>query len=62
MENGHAAGHGDGRTAPWYRIPPRWIVAVEHPGVIQNIDRGLQTLKGNDGIVKVGAITKNNTT
>lgn len=59
MEGGRAAGHGDGRTAPWYRIPPRRIVAVEHPGVIQNIDRGLQTLKGSDGIAKVSAIGKN---
>lgn len=38
------------RTAPWYSIPAREIVTVEHPCVVQNIDKGIQTLDGNGGI------------
>jgi hypothetical protein len=44
---------GRERTAPFYPIPPRRIVSVEHPGVIKNVNRAIDTLDGNDGIARV---------
>ncbi|EAW14850.1 transcription factor TFIIIC subunit TFC1 [Aspergillus clavatus NRRL 1] len=41
------------RTAPYYSIPPRHIVSIEHPAIIKNIDRALETLEGNAGISKI---------
>lgn len=34
--------------APWYNVPKRSIVSVEHPFIIRNIEKGLKTL-GNSG-------------
>ncbi len=34
---------GEASAAPTYLIPPRQIVAVEHPMIIENIDIGLKT-------------------
>lgn len=31
-------------TAPSYSVPVREIVALEHPMIIKNIDKGLKTL------------------
>jgi hypothetical protein len=39
--------------APWYRLPTRHIVAVEHPGIVKNVDRAIKTLQGDAGISKV---------
>ncbi|KAL3706151.1 tau 95 subunit of transcription factor TFIIIC [Talaromyces marneffei ATCC 18224] len=39
--------------APWYRLPTRRIVAVEHPGIVQNVDRAIKTLQGDAGISKI---------
>jgi general transcription factor 3C polypeptide 5 (transcription factor C subunit 1) len=44
---------GRERTAPFYPIPPRRIVSVEHPGVIKNVNRAIDTLDGNDGIARL---------
>jgi general transcription factor 3C polypeptide 5 (transcription factor C subunit 1) len=44
---------GEPQFAPWYRIPPRRIVAVEHPGIVKNVDRAIKTLQGDAGIAKV---------
>ncbi|KAK2794585.1 tau 95 subunit of transcription factor TFIIIC [Onygenales sp. PD_12] len=41
------------RSAPWYPIPAREIVSVEHPCVVKNIDKGIQTLDGSSGISKI---------
>lgn len=38
--------------APWYRLPTRHIVAVEHPGIVKNVDRAIKTLQGDVGISK----------
>ena len=38
--------------APWYRLPSRHIVAVEHPGIVENVDRAIKTLQGDAGISK----------
>lgn len=42
------------RTAPFYAIPNRRIVSVEHPAIIQNVDKAIETLQGNQGIYQVG--------
>jgi len=33
--------------APYHDVPNRTYVAVEHPGFIQNIDKGLASLGGD---------------
>ncbi|RJE17690.1 Transcription factor, partial [Aspergillus sclerotialis] len=40
------------RTAPFYQIPPRQLVSVEHPAVIKDVDKALDTLEGDRGISK----------
>ncbi|KAL2010703.1 hypothetical protein VTN00DRAFT_6510 [Thermoascus crustaceus] len=44
---------GRERTAPFYPIPPREIVSVEHPAVIKNVDKAIDTLQGNFGISRI---------
>ncbi|KAL2000143.1 hypothetical protein VTN02DRAFT_3492 [Thermoascus thermophilus] len=44
---------GRERTAPFYPIPPRQIVSVEHPAVIKNVDKAIDTLQGNSGISRI---------
>ncbi|GKZ63816.1 tau 95 subunit of transcription factor TFIIIC [Aspergillus niger] len=44
--------HG-ARTAPFYQIPSRRIVSVEHPAIIRNLDKAVDTLKGDAGITKI---------
>ena len=41
------------RTAPFYHVPSRRIVSVEHPAIIRNLDKAVDTLKGDAGITKV---------
>jgi hypothetical protein len=41
------------RSAPSFRIPPREIVAVEHPMIIKNIDNGLKTFGTGVPLVQV---------
>ncbi|CBF73674.1 hypothetical protein AN7997.2 [Aspergillus nidulans FGSC A4] len=41
------------RTAPFYQIPNRPIVCVEHPAIIKNIDKAIDTLQGRTGIKKI---------
>ena len=36
--------HKKSSYAPWYTVPKQPIVSVEHPFIIQNIDKGLETL------------------
>ncbi|KAL9617629.1 MAG: hypothetical protein Q9160_007595 [Pyrenula sp. 1 TL-2023] len=36
----------ESHTAPWYSIQPKQIVTVEHPCLIKNIEKGIQTLGG----------------
>ena len=44
------------RTAPFYQIPPNHIVSVEHPAIIQNADKAVDTLQGNAGISRVPSL------
>ncbi|RDW92801.1 transcription factor TFIIIC subunit TFC1 [Aspergillus mulundensis] len=46
-ENDHS------RTAPFYQIPNRPLVCVEHPAIIRNVDKAIDTLQGNAGIKKI---------
>ncbi|KAE8354211.1 RNA polymerase III transcription factor IIIC subunit-domain-containing protein [Aspergillus coremiiformis] len=41
------------RTAPFYHIPSRQIVSVEHPAMIKNFNKAIDTLQGNMGISKI---------
>lgn len=47
------------RTAPFYAVPPRQLVSVEHPGVVRNIDNAIDTLQGDLGIKSVRAMDRN---
>ncbi|KAJ5908630.1 tau 95 subunit of transcription factor TFIIIC [Penicillium taxi] len=40
-------------TAASYGIPSRRLVSVEHPAVVRNIDKAIETLQGNSGISKI---------
>jgi general transcription factor 3C polypeptide 5 (transcription factor C subunit 1) len=44
---------GEQRTSPFYTIPPHHIASVEHPAIIRNVDKAIDTLEGNVGISKV---------
>lgn len=41
------------RTAPFYSVPSRRIVSIEHPAIIKNVDKAIDTLQGKTGIIKV---------
>lgn len=32
--------------APWYDVPRKPIISVEHPFIIQNVDKGVASLGG----------------
>ncbi|KAL4781082.1 RNA polymerase III transcription factor IIIC subunit-domain-containing protein [Aspergillus varians] len=40
------------RTAPFYSVPSRRIVCIEHPAIIKNVDKAIDTLQGSTGITK----------
>lgn len=39
--------------APWYPVPSRQIVSVEHPCIINNLDNGLKMLGGDKPLGEV---------
>ncbi|KAL4978878.1 RNA polymerase III transcription factor IIIC subunit-domain-containing protein [Aspergillus desertorum] len=41
------------RTAPFYEVPNRPLVCVEHPAIIKNADKAIDTLQGSAGIRKI---------
>lgn len=41
------------RTAPFYTVPSRRLVSVEHPAVVRNVDKAIETLQGDTGIKTV---------
>ncbi|KAI1952716.1 tau 95 subunit of transcription factor TFIIIC [Ophidiomyces ophidiicola] len=49
-------------TAPWYAIPPREIISVEHPCIIKDVDRGIATLQRGLGIPEILDPTRPNAT
>ncbi|KAL4938973.1 hypothetical protein BDV06DRAFT_231342 [Aspergillus oleicola] len=40
------------RTAPFYDIPNHPMVCIEHPAIIKNVDKAIDTLQGHAGIIK----------
>lgn len=42
------------QAAPWIKVPRVPVVSVEHPFIIKNIDKGIETLGGNKSISKAG--------
>ena len=40
--------------APWYSVPDRTIVGVEHPYIIRNVDKAIASLGGESKLSKVG--------
>ena len=36
--------HKVSSRAPWYNVPKSPIVSIEHPFIIQDVDKGLATL------------------
>lgn len=46
-----------GSAAPVYEVPSRHIVSVEHPAIIKNVDKAIETLQGDAGIAKVNPET-----
>ncbi|KAL4926126.1 transcription factor TFIIIC subunit TFC1 [Aspergillus undulatus] len=40
------------RTAPFYDIPNRPMVCIEHPAIIKNVDKAIDMLQGSAGIIK----------
>ncbi|WEW56195.1 tau 95 subunit of transcription factor TFIIIC [Emydomyces testavorans] len=49
-------------TAPWYTIPPREIISVEHPCIVKNVDRAIATLQRGPGIAEILDPTRPNAT
>ncbi|KAL3477682.1 RNA polymerase III transcription factor IIIC subunit-domain-containing protein [Aspergillus californicus] len=46
------AEHHASRTAPFYEIPSRRLVCIEHPAIIKNVDKAIDTLQGSRGIIR----------
>ena len=40
--------------APWYSVPDKTIVGVEHPYIIRNVDKAIASLGGESKLSKVG--------
>ena len=43
----------DGETAPTYTIPSRRLGALEHPMIIKNLDKGINTFGQNNAFQAV---------
>lgn len=39
--------------APWTPVPDRHLITIEHPAIIHNVDKGLQTIGGKTALNKV---------
>ena len=49
METSHIA------SCPWIPIPDKRIICIEHPAIINNLDKGVATLGGEDNLASVSA-------
>ena len=45
-----------GLHAPWFTVPKQPIVNVEHPFIINNVDKGLATLGSPRKLQEVGRL------
>lgn len=43
----------EANTAPFYSVPPRHLVSVEHPAIVHNTDKAVDSLQGNASIKNV---------
>ncbi|KAF3479742.1 transcription factor tau subunit sfc1 [Arthroderma uncinatum] len=50
MSRGNNPGGGRERSAPWYPVPSQDIVSVEHPCIVKNVEKAIDTLQGHSGI------------
>ena len=51
--------NGSNRYAPWYDIPSSLdIASIEHPCIIENIDKGAQTIGSVLSLVKVCLLSR----
>ena len=48
---GYSAARDD--AAPWYRIPDKTAVSVEHPCVVKNVDKAISMLGGSPAIAQI---------
>ncbi|KAH8147705.1 uncharacterized protein LAJ45_08170 [Morchella importuna] len=53
----HSSRHGP--PCPWIPIPDQRIICIEHPAIIQNIDKGIATLGGEKALVKLASTNGN---
>lgn len=44
------------RTATFYAVPSRQLVSIEHPAVVRNVHKAIETLQGDSGIKTVRII------
>ncbi|PUU75057.1 RNA polymerase III transcription factor IIIC subunit-domain-containing protein [Tuber borchii] len=42
-----------GGYAPWHTIPPQKIISIEHPAIIKNVDKAIETLGGAKALKKL---------
>ncbi|CAZ80918.1 unnamed protein product [Tuber melanosporum] len=45
--------HSRSACAPWHTIPPRKIISIEHPAIIKNVDKAIETLGGAKALKKL---------
>lgn len=43
------------KSAPWYLVPPRPIVSVEHPFIVKTMAKAVESLGGSKAVGKVYA-------
>ena len=41
--------------APRYSVPDKEVIAIEHPYIIENVDRGIESLGGLQRLTSVGS-------
>ncbi|PWW72505.1 hypothetical protein C7212DRAFT_226827 [Tuber magnatum] len=45
--------HSRNVYAPWHTVPPRKIISIEHPAIIRNVDKAIETLGGARALKKL---------
>lgn len=45
--------HDNLKCAPWINVLATEVVSIEHPGVVANIDKAMESLGGPDNLRKV---------
>ena len=50
----------DHGSAPWFKVPHRQFVCVEHPAKILNIEKAITTIGGKRALLKVHSVISPN--